>query len=370
MSIKIIKFFDKFLGNILCSILGNFTSSNSKILPPKNILIIQLWGVGESILTLPGISLFQEKYPTSKLTILTTNRNSDVYPKKFNQKILKLNPFSILSFIVNNLKHFDTVIDMEEYLNISAIISFFVGRQRIGYSHNSRSKLYTNKILYNSNQHTSKTFSDLFSPFQIKSNFNSLEPLEFSKKDKFHIDSILKNLKSKSIIGIAPGAAESAKSRMWPLDYYTSLTNQLLKQPNRIIIFVGTKEESDLINKILKKVNQKNKTINLAGKITLKEFFYLAKKFNLFIGNDAGAMHVSAAQGTKTIGLFGPNLPTRFSPFGQNNISIYKGEVCKYSPCINVHKGQVPDCLYSKTSKSYQKCMKNITVKDVLVNIP
>ena len=90
------------------------------------------------------------------------------------------------------------------------------------------------------------------------------------------------------------------------------------------------------------------------------------EKLNWFIGNDAGAMHIAAAQGAKTIGLFGPNIPLRFAPYGKNNISIYKGEICEFSPCINVHKGEVPDCLYPKHSGDYQKCMKNIKVEDVL----
>jgi heptosyltransferase-2 len=77
-------------------------------------------------------------------------------------------------------------------------------------------------------------------------------------------------------------------------------------------------------------------------------------------------MHIAAAQRVKTIGLFGPNLPDRFGPFGKRNIPVYKGKICKHSPCINVHKGQIPDCLYSKMSQDYQKCMKAIQVSDVL----
>ena len=86
----------------------------------------------------------------------------------------------------------------------------------------------------------------------------------------------------------------------------------------------------------------------------------------MFIGNDAGPMHIAAAQGVKTIGLFGPNLPVRFGPYGKKNESIYRGHNCQYSPCINVHKGKVPDCLYPKNSRDYQKCMKNIKVREVL----
>ncbi|MBI2653126.1 glycosyltransferase family 9 protein, partial [Candidatus Woesearchaeota archaeon] len=88
-----------------------------------------------------------------------------------------------------------------------------------------------------------------------------------------------------------------------------------------------------------------------------------------FIGNDAGPMHIAAAQGVKTIGLFGPNLPIRFGPYGKGNTSLYKGYNCEFSPCINVHKGQVPDCLYPRNSNDYQKCMKNISVNDVLKEV-
>jgi len=92
-------------------------------------------------------------------------------------------------------------------------------------------------------------------------------------------------------------------------------------------------------------------------------------KCKLFVGNDSGPMHVAAAQGIKTLGLFGPNLPVRFGPYGKGNIGLYKGYNCEFSPCINVHKGQVPDCLYTRNSNDYQKCMKNISVDDVLKEV-
>ena len=135
------------------------------------------------------------------------------------------------------------------------------------------------------------------------------------------------------------------------------------------IIFIGNDEEKELIDNLIKKINNKNKVINAVGLFDLKTVFYLIEKCNLFIGNDAGPMHIAAAQGVKTIGLFGPNLPVRFGPYGKGNIGIYKGYNCKFSPCINVHKGQVPDCLFPKNSEDYQKCMKNIKVSDVIKKV-
>ena len=98
-------------------------------------------------------------------------------------------------------------------------------------------------------------------------------------------------------------------------------------------------------------------------------FFYLIEKCNLFVGNDSGPMHIAAAQKVKTVGLFGPNLPERFWPYGKGILLFTRAIIAYFSPCINVHKGQVPDCLFSKNSTDYQKCMKNIKVEDVLGKI-
>ena len=53
-------------------------------------------------------------------------------------------------------------------------------------------------------------------------------------------------------------------------------------------------------------------------------------------------MHIAAAMGTRTIGLFGPNTPVRFAPYGPDNQSIYNPLFPH--PCINVHKGQIAEC--------------------------
>ncbi|MAE43373.1 glycosyl transferase [Candidatus Woesearchaeota archaeon] len=373
MKVELIKFIDKYFGSLVCLIL-----SINKIFPTKEktickkILLIQFWGIGETILALPAIKALRDKNKKSRIDILVTDRVKEIfyYNKNINNvKVLRLNPISILIFILKSCKKYDLVIDMEEYLNISSIIAFFAGKERVGYRHGIRSSLYTKKVDYNDKQHTSETFLDLVRVLNINHNLKSLEKLDYSKKDKNTVDKFLKNKKMTKkdfVVGIAPGAAESAKSRIWPLENYVELCNSILKNKKSKIIFIGNKNENELIKRIQSKIEEKNRTINTAGLFDLNSLFYLIEKCNLFISNDAGAMHIAAAQGIKTIGLFGPNLPVRFAPYGKNNIAIYKGDNCAFSPCINVHKGQVPDCYYPKNSKDYQKCMKNIEVRDVL----
>jgi len=171
-SVNTIKFLDKYVGFLSCLFLSiNKLFSHRKIQKYNKILIIQLWGIGETILTLPAIEALRENNKKSTIDILVTSRNNEVFynNKNINNiKVLNLNPFSIKLFIWRNLRKYDLVIDMEEYLNISAIIAFFTGKGRIGYSHGIRSSLYSETIDYNDKQHVVYTFLDLLKPLGIK----------------------------------------------------------------------------------------------------------------------------------------------------------------------------------------------------------
>jgi ADP-heptose:LPS heptosyltransferase len=80
------------------------------------------------------------------------------------------------------------------------------------------------------------------------------------------------------------------------------------------------------------------------------------RRCDLFVSNDTGPLHMAAAMGTPTIGLFGPNSPTRYAPVGSHNTSIFKDVHC--SPCIQIHRGRIDDCRDGI-------CVKQITVDEV-----
>jgi len=378
MGVRLIKSIDKFIGIPYCIVLGIIKLFTKKEMPAKgktkNILIIQLWGIGETILTVPAIKALKKRYNKTAIDVLCTPRNKDVYFRyKFISKlnVVKLNPFSLKWFVLKNWRKYDIVIDMEEYLDISAILSFFIGKYTIGYSHGVRSLVYSKKVKYNDKQHISKTFFDLVKALGVKGSVKKLEKLNYTGTDKKIVDLSLKysGIRKKHFIaGIAAGAAESSKSRMWSKENFAGLIEKIFsKKKNAKIVLIGAdyeKKLNDSIINLIKNKGIKNNIINFAGKFTLRQTFYLISKCSLFIGNDSGPMHIAAAMNVKTIGLFGPNLPIRFAPFNEKSKAIYKKMPC--SPCINVHKGEVPECFYGEESRDYGKCMKAIKVKDVL----
>ena len=198
--IPIIKFIDSKIGGLLCGFFGFFVKKKN-VLPqsmsPKNLLVIQLWGIGETILTLPAIGALRKKFPEARLDVLCTSRNVLVYSENKNiDNILtvKINPFSLKLFVLKNFRKYDLVVDMEEYLNSSALLAFFTGKSRIGYSQGVRSKLYTSRVNYNDGQHAVQTFLDLVRILNIKYDTANLPSLDFSESDKKFVEKFLKGM--------------------------------------------------------------------------------------------------------------------------------------------------------------------------------
>ena len=360
MVVPLIRKVDRILGSTICNLFGAFKRKKTTF-KTDNILIIQLWGIGETILTLPAIKALKQHHPKSKITVLATERNKEVFTGlEFidHLEILPLNILKIELYSTLNIGKYDLVIDMEEYLNISAILAFKLGKYAVGYNHGTRAKCYNKTITYNDMQHCSETFADLVRAIDTKVTIKELLPLHISKSDRETVNSLIKKEKITSkAIAIAPGLAETSKERMWPQERYAKLADQLAKKENQII-FVGVESEIPLIKSIQSQM--KSKSINLAGKTSVKQLAFLFTKCKAMIGNDSGPMHLAACMGTKTIGLFGPNLPIRFRPLGKDCVGLYKA-TCPCSPTINVHKGEFKPC-----NNNNNLCMQSINVEDVI----
>jgi heptosyltransferase III len=46
----------------------------------------------------------------------------------------------------------------------------------------------------------------------------------------------------------------------------------------------------------------------------------------IFIGNDTGLMHIAAAVGTPTLGLFGPSPVAQYAPWGRHTACVRSAE--------------------------------------------
>jgi ADP-heptose:LPS heptosyltransferase len=122
---------------------------------------------------------------------------------------------------------------------------------------------------------------------------------------------------SSPILALAPAANWVGKT--WPLERFAQTAIQLLGQDGALsggrLMVLGAPEDRQVIYS-LRHVVAKGKLIDLVGKADLLTAYACLKHADLFIGNDSGLMHMAAAAGAPTLGLFGPSDETLYAPWG------------------------------------------------------
>ena len=62
--------------------------------------------------------------------------------------------------------------------------------------------------------------------------------------------------------------------------------------------------------------------INLCGQLSLPEVAACFQRAALYVGNDSGLMHLAAAAGAPTLGLFGPTPAAEYGPSGRCAMAV------------------------------------------------
>ena len=301
---------------------------------PKKILVIRLRALWSSLLTFPMIKQLEDYYGKDvEYDLLATSRNIWVFKNQwyFHQMY---NLFSMKGFLrmLWSFKKYDIVIDAEEYFRISSLISLRTGKITVGYGNIAIRKLaYVFHYIYSEKTHNLMNCLSLLIPLWIKIYAPvAMESLKYEQKHTVKVNAFLKQFRGKNIICLHTWWAETAPDRFRANDNRVQLIEELNRiYWDKIIVFLsGTAFEEQGVYEILNKLSldAKKHVVSICGKFNLFEFAYLLMKCNLMISNDTGPMHLAAAMGTKTIGLFGPNLPELFGPWPlEKNISLYKG---------------------------------------------
>jgi ADP-heptose:LPS heptosyltransferase len=62
--------------------------------------------------------------------------------------------------------------------------------------------------------------------------------------------------------------------------------------------------------------------VDLGGCLTLPEAAAFLARATLYVGNDSGLMHLAAASGVPTLGLFGPTPVAEYAPVGRRTATV------------------------------------------------
>ncbi len=367
------RFIDKYVGYFLCffTSLAYLLKPKRYLSKPKKILITKFWGIGSIILTTPTIKSIRKKFPKAKITFLTLEANKGLYEDSelFDETLyLKLNKVSniFLNFfrLVFQLRkrRFDLAFDLDIFPMFSMFLLSISGiKYKIGHRIGKTGEkiLYDKTAVYNNKQHISDSFFDLARLIGIEDK-PDIEEIPVSKEDESFIQELLKSkgiLKNHKIIGINVNASDFGTARRWPIKNFAKVADEIIKKDKVKVVFIGAKSDKKRVKDTIKLMKEKG-AIDLSGRTNLKQLAYLIKKFDLFITNDSGPMHIAVAMKTPVIAFFGPETPLIYGPLGEKHTVFYKRLYC--SPCLSVYNSKRIVC------KNNEECVKSIKPEEVI----
>ncbi|MDN5100968.1 lipopolysaccharide heptosyltransferase I [Aliarcobacter butzleri] len=279
----------------------------------KRIAIIKLSAMGDIIHAMVALQYIKKQYPNLQIDWFVETAFAPILENNpdINQ-IIKLDLKSIKKDkkeIINQIKlikkyeknSYDLVIDAQGLIK-SAIVSFFLGKNRVGFSKNStREKLasffYTKRvdIAYDKNaiERNVKILSQALNFEITKDDILNKKPFLFYKNENEVIYEYLS--KDKKNVLFVIGA--SWPSKMYSKEKFAKIINNL---DENCLVTWGNETEKDIANFIANISKAK-----VLPKLDLNSLKAIMSKVDLVIGNDTGPTHMAWALNISSITLFG-----------------------------------------------------------------
>ena len=126
-----------------------------------------------------------------------------------------------------------------------------------------------------------------------------------------------------AILAVGPTANWGGKT--WPGDRFVDLIQRITGPGGFLsdarIMIIGAASERDAALPVINALPD-DKVIDLVGKTDLPQTAACLERANFYVGNDSGPMHMAAAVGLPTLGLFGPSPEARYGPWGSKGASV------------------------------------------------
>ena len=117
---------------------------------------------------------------------------------------------------------------------------------------------------------------------------------------------------------LALGPAANWPPKQWPIEMFTELAQRITAAngllPDAAVVIIADARERAQLAPLLMAIPPE-KRVEIIGQDLMTAAACL-KQCQLFVGNDSGLMHLSAAVGTPTLGLFGPGYEEIYGPWG------------------------------------------------------
>ncbi|MBD3426356.1 MAG: hypothetical protein GF409_03880 [Candidatus Omnitrophica bacterium] len=346
----------------------------------KNILIANIFGIGDVLFTTPLISGIKDSAPSARVGYLCNARTRDivsmvpgvedifVYEKDELTRLWGFSKRQYLEYLRDLFtgikgKRYDTVFDFTLSRQFGLFFALCGIPERVGLDYKKRGVFLTRKIPFTGfeGRHVVEYYMDLLETAGI-------EPRDRQMKlvpDRESLERASEYLAGRGagegpLAAIIPGGGASwgknASRKRWSAEGFRRVSDLLVRQGFKVAIF-GDPSERDICRRISEAMEEEPVTVE--NDLSLKDYAALLSLFDVAVCNDGGPLHMAVALGLKTVSVFGPVDDKVYGPYppGGDHRVITASEVpCR--PCYT--KFKLPVC------ENEMRCLKGIEPETVL----
>jgi spore maturation protein CgeB len=327
----------------------------------EKILIIQLTRMGDSVQTLPVLKLLKRQKAESSITLLCVKEVSGIFSRTpFVDRIVTLPavdvapmrgqiPFKGLNDYGELLEEYDSVINLTHNWVGGFFCANVKGIFKSGLVNSDcpMGQVKSDRAKYLFASQKSRT-ENLFNIVDMHSAMAGVSPepvRSYMQIQENEIDdgySLLRQHgfeKKGKLIAFQLGA--NMLHRAWPLDHFAVLAERLAAHSEIEVVLLGAKSEEKLAQDMRSRLTFP--AIDLVGRTGISELCGVLKHCSILISNDTGTIHLAAAAGIRTVGIF---FSTAYfaetAPYGEGH-SVLQAEL-PCSPCHIDQKCENPIC--------------------------
>lgn len=341
------------------------------------ILVVELWNIGDVILTMPFLAQMRAIFPESETTLLARPYAAEILAgtglvdhvieadltwKKENQRFIPFGyDWSELRRVVAVMRQrkFDLAFQCRPHVREYVLLALSGARRRVGWRKRGWDRTLTDPISFpESDLQKKDAWLRLLAPFGGP---RAIEPphLRVSRAEQDWAEGFLAANgagSSSLVVAIHPGA--SIAEKRWPIARFEEVARDLVGRPGtRVLAFAEPEGYGSSLSQIEGVI---------PASVRLRQMIALLERCDLLICNDSGPMHIAAALGVATVAVFGSGIDRRFAPLGDQHElviadphtrPISEGSVAP-GPYDDVSKVSTPQVLEA-TERALQKARTN-----------
>ncbi len=308
--------------------------SQLRSLRPERVCLIKPSSLGDVVHAFPMLASLRRHWPEARISwVINRGLRSlvDGHPDldeviPFDRDQIKLRPGAvgpIGKFLLDlRSRRFDLAIDLQGLFR-SGVMTLATGASvRVGLSSSREGAwLFTNRRVNTSGPevHAVDRLLKVAEAFgaDISSPSGSVA---YSDADLRWVDRELERL-PRPWVALNVGARWLTKR--WPPEHFAEVARRAQGRLGAGLILVGAPEDRPLVDLLSANLDPHCLApLDLCGRTTLPQLAALASRVDLFVSNDTGPLHLAAASGARSVGIYTCTSPTRTGPYGPKSVAV------------------------------------------------